>query len=230
MIKWRFQLCFLLVECLFVSSPASASAPVKWSGDGCVVDGMFFSITEVGKDARVYRIKPLGVDLTPYEGRKVRVTGMLRPGDSLDLKLPQGLEVLGDCGPRPRAAITPQLSWAYDSQAAERLARGDLEGALKRIDRAIELDGSVGAFFLTRSKIHVRRGTLAEAAQDADTALKKGCNHRYPDLEFAGGVFEKAGRRSDALAAFRKAAQLCDYPPDRARLEEKVRQLRREMR
>lgn len=220
----------LLALGLVTFDPAAASAPVKWSSDGCVIDGMLFSVKDAEAGGRAHRIHPVRIDLSRYEGKRVRVTGWLRPGDVLDLERSGGLRVLGACGHESRAAIAGEVAWAHNGEATERMASGDLTGALQHVERAIALDGSVSAFYLTRARLNDHRGRLAEAAQDAATALEKGADPRYPDLEFAGDLLERSGRRTEARAAFRKAVRICGYPPDRARLQERVAQLERSVR
>ena len=83
-----------LVMLVFVRSlpgSASASKPVTQTLEGCVIKGVFYSVekkvaTKTGPSIQVYRIeakKPdfSPYDLSPYEGKKIRVQGRLHPGD-----------------------------------------------------------------------------------------------------------------------------------------------------
>ena len=59
---------------------AHASRPVHKTITGCVVSGAF--ISDNGYTIRVrHAADRAPVDLTPYEGRKIRYTGSLLPGD-----------------------------------------------------------------------------------------------------------------------------------------------------
>ena len=79
-----------LLACLPAPQPAAASRPVHAVITGCVRGGVFVSeYTEFGTHVSpgCYRISLLvepgsPVDLQPFEGRRVSVTGELLPGDA----------------------------------------------------------------------------------------------------------------------------------------------------
>jgi tetratricopeptide (TPR) repeat protein len=220
--RTRFTSLSLLLLSMIVPTSSLASEPVAWASESCVLEGMLFSLHPSREGTKAYLMKP-NTDLQVYEGKKLRVRGTLFPGDRVDLKLPQGIEVLGECDSKSVLAIAPELAWAYEERAQERLGKDDLEGALRQIDRAIRSDGSRCSFHLTRAVIQDRRGLAAESAESAATAV--GCLDRYPDLDRAGDLLEKAGRREEAVGAYRKAASLCGYPPDKAKIEAKIGRL-----
>jgi len=86
----------------------AASAPVAKTATGCVLDGVF--VTSDG-----FRITVSRVDLTPYAGKKIRVTGDLYPGDTLIPNAP--IDVLGACSANEKLAMLPVLARVYRDQA-----------------------------------------------------------------------------------------------------------------
>lgn len=102
---------FLILLVLSLAFPlaASASRPVPRTLEGCVVNGTFFSVykgasTETGKRDIAYRIRVQNLDLSPYEGKKIRLQGRLSPGDRFTPD-PKTLKVLGPCDRASRNAI-----------------------------------------------------------------------------------------------------------------------------
>jgi hypothetical protein len=88
----------------------AASLPVPKTLTGCVIDGSFYSVDDEVSEATgkrssvVYRITVREMDLTPYEGKKIRVQGHLLPGDRFTPD-PSSLRVLGPCDKASRKAI-----------------------------------------------------------------------------------------------------------------------------
>jgi hypothetical protein len=107
---------FMLGAYLLLAASAQASGPVPVTLEGCVIKGVFFSLekeaTPAGAGSRVYRMevrKPephsgQKLDLSRYEGKKIRVQGRLLPGDVL-IPGPQVLKVLGECDQESWKAI-----------------------------------------------------------------------------------------------------------------------------
>ena len=90
--------------------PAPASQPVARTLEGCVINGTFFSVykgaaTETGPRTVVYHLRVQNLDLSPYEGKKIRLQGHLSPGDRFAPD-PKSLKVLGPCDRDSREAIT----------------------------------------------------------------------------------------------------------------------------
>ena len=99
----------LLVIALALPLPAPASRPVPRTLEGCVLNGTFFSVykgaaTETGPRTVVYRIRVQNLDLSPYEGKRIRLQGSLSPGDRFAPD-PKSLKVLGPCDLDSRDAI-----------------------------------------------------------------------------------------------------------------------------
>ena len=100
----------IMVICLGFPIPAPASRPVPRTLEGCVIHGIFFSVhkaaaTETGRRTVSYRIQVQNLDLSPYEGKKIRLQGYLSPGDRFNPD-PKSLQVLGPCDRNSRDAIT----------------------------------------------------------------------------------------------------------------------------
>lgn len=96
----------LLLGCVWVAS-SWASRPVERTVVGCVMNGNLYSIRQGGSaDAGpvAYLLRVEGLDLDPYEGRTVRVRGMLSPGDRFRAN-PRTLRVMGRCGEAQKRAI-----------------------------------------------------------------------------------------------------------------------------
>lgn len=100
----RVLVCVLL-SCVFslvtiISS--RASMPVPRVLTGCVIKGIFFSV-EDGAGKHAYSIRT-DLDLRTFEGKKIRASGKLSPGDRFKVH-PKDIEVLGECNPEWGPAI-----------------------------------------------------------------------------------------------------------------------------
>jgi hypothetical protein len=105
----------MLVFSLSLPVSAPASKPVAQTLEGCVLKGVFYSVekgaaAKTGPSIQVYRIEPIKkdfspYDLSPYEGKKIRMQGRLYPGDRF-IPDPQTLKVLGPCDRESKDAIT----------------------------------------------------------------------------------------------------------------------------
>lgn len=110
---------------MFVSA-AFASRPVAVEIIGCVKDGTIISeSTDFGThkiaDGYIIRLVQMDtpsdgtpqstpVDLSPYEGKKLRVRGYLLPGDRLGLSQ-NGYEVIGQCAANSADGTTGGKMW-----------------------------------------------------------------------------------------------------------------------
>lgn len=105
----------LMVLCLGLSVQTQASKPVSATLEGCVIKGVFFSVekgvaSKTGTRTRVYRMevqKPdwSTLDLSRYEGKKIRMQGRLHPGD-IFVPDPKSLKILGKCDRDSKIAIS----------------------------------------------------------------------------------------------------------------------------
>jgi tetratricopeptide (TPR) repeat protein len=234
MMKRRVSLC-IMVCLFFLANPLRvlASRPVDSFLTCCVMDGMLFSLnqSEFQADATpelkafFLRVKPSTVNLTPYEGKKIRVSGSLLPGDVFRPNI-KTVVILGPCDQKARLAVKQVLTKAYQTKAQEKAGQGDWTNAGHYIDKAIQLDPSDCSLFLTRAKFYQKQGKIREAVRDAQQAVQLGCD-RYPDLTFLAELLEKSGQKEAALAAYEQALAACQYQPDKERLRQNINRLKK---
>lgn len=100
---------------LLLASLAWASRPVTVNIIGCVKHGALIPeqtdfgthVSPGGHRIRVTAPDGDAVNLAPYEGRRIRVTGNLLPGDRF-ITNPEMIRVVGGCGARqPNRPMTP---------------------------------------------------------------------------------------------------------------------------
>ncbi len=97
----------LAMCCLAAPLPAPASKPVLKTLTGCVINGTLYTVYPGKPKYTVYRIKVKDLNLSPYEGKKIIVSGNLLPGDTFYPK-PETLKVLGPCDRKSQEAIGAQ--------------------------------------------------------------------------------------------------------------------------
>jgi tetratricopeptide (TPR) repeat protein len=224
--KTKFMtFCAISLFFLLIPVQAIGSRPVDKIIVGCVIDGMLF---DAGDSLPVKKVYLLTVDpalnLTRYEGKKIRVQGKLSPGDRFQPDLEKGIEVLGACDQETRAAIRKELPQAYSTRAQEMAENDDWQNAWKFINKAIKLDSSDCTLYLARAKFYTTQGKFAEAAADAQRAVQQGCD-RYPDWAFLAELLGKLGKKVAAIDAYAKAVEVCGYKPDRDKFLQKIEQL-----
>ena len=77
--------------------PVRASGPVPHTTTGCVRNGQFS--TQRGTTTYTYKVRVDGpnkpFDLTPYEGKRILISGNLLPGDYFYPTAP--VQILGKC-------------------------------------------------------------------------------------------------------------------------------------
>ena len=89
---------------------------------GCVIDGMLFDVGDALPVKKVYMITVVPpLNLTPYEGKKIRVPGKLTPGDRFQPDLEKGIEVLGACD-QDAGRSTPSTAPGLRDQGCRNLA------------------------------------------------------------------------------------------------------------
>ena len=211
--------------CLLIPVQALGSRPVHTIIVGCVIDGMLFDVGDSLPVKKVYMITVVPpLNLTPYEGKKIRLQGKLSPADRFNPDLEKGVEVLGACDQEVRAVIRKELPQAYSTRAEEMAENNDWSNAWKYINKAIKLNSSDCSLYLTRAKFYTTQGKFAEAVADAQRAVQHGCK-RYPDWAFLAALLEKVGKNPAAIEAYAKAVGVCGYKPDRDKFLQKIGQL-----
>ena len=104
--KWVFAAALCALSSAVPASPAVATQLTACVLDGIMVTSDGHPITLAG---------PRRVDLAPYAGKKIRVTGELHPGDVL---FPTAdLQVLGACSAAEKLAMLEVLARVYRAQA-----------------------------------------------------------------------------------------------------------------
>lgn len=90
--------------------------------------------------------------------------------------------------------------------ATESFARGELDEAQKQLDEALALDAKLPDAHLLRARILLERGEIASAQEALKIAISHGADNAAAD--YLGGVIaERYGRLSEALTAYRRAAE-----------------------
>ena len=109
----------LLMFSMVLSFPqlARASRPVPVTLEGCVIQGVFYAVEKGGLASGATQVNAIEIisrnesvpkmDLSPYEGKKIRLQGSLIPGDKLTPD-PKSLKVLGPCDQDSQAAIAEE--------------------------------------------------------------------------------------------------------------------------
>jgi hypothetical protein len=211
--------------CLLIPVQALGSRPVDTMIVGGVIDGMLFDVGDSLPVKKAYLITVVPpVNLTPYEGKKIRWRGKLTPGDRFQPNSAKGIEVLGTCDQETRAVIRQELPQAYRTRAEEMAEDNDWSRAWKYINKAIQLESSDCSLYLTRAKFYEKQGKLAEAVADAQSSVQHGCK-RYPDWAFLAALLETAGKNPAAIEAYAQAVGVCGYKPDRDKFLKKIEQL-----
>jgi tetratricopeptide (TPR) repeat protein len=224
--KKKFKIfCVISLFCLLIPVQALGSRPVDIIIVGCVIDGMLFDAGDSLPVKKVYMITVVpALNLTPYEGKMIRLRGKLTPGDRFHPDLEKGIAVLEACEQETLAVIRQELPQAYRTRAEEMAENHDWSNAWKYINKAIKLDSSDCSLYLTRAKFYTTQEKFAEAAVDAQRAVQHGCD-RYPDWALLAELLEKLGKKSAAIDAYVKAVGVCGYKPDRDKFLQKIEQL-----
>ncbi len=209
----RHLFLYLLLAIVFAAGAAEASKPVKRTLTGCVVDKVFYSV-----DGRAYPISlAQTVDLTPFEGQGVAITGLLYPGDRFE----------PDAGTKPvqKQKVCPDASLRLIKHETVVRFRVDAGYAADAGDftKAMDLIGKAMAFvtppecdtFTDRAHILAQKGDLAAAKKDlAVIRAKKQCyvaGKMNPLLlqDVAKAMMAK-GDKKGAVDALKLANAACD--------------------
>lgn len=208
-----------------------ASRPVEYLMTGCVMDGIMFSVPKgfvrvgspPGTGTEWLQVFPPAA-LAPYEGKKIRVRGLLSPGDVFQPDL-NSIKIIGKCDEKDRLPMRQEMAVAYGGLAESSATEGDWPNAWKYIDKALNLDESICSLYSVRAKFYQNEGKFAEAVKDAQQAVRLGCN-RYPELAFLAELLEQVGNKPAAIAAYEQAVAVCAYTPDKDRFLQRVNQLK----
>jgi hypothetical protein len=191
--------------------PLRASRAVEGSLTGCVIGGVFYSVY---RDVQAHRTAlPASIDLFPLEGRTVRLTGWILPGNSFK---PTGVpEVLqATCATNLVPAIRRDLVIAHRIKGQQAAKKGDYKDAYRLFGLALIIDPAECDTYVDRAYVHALRGDQAAAVADLSVLENEECsNPRQANhllLRDVGQVFEQRGWRDGALTIYRSALATCE--------------------
>lgn len=228
----------LVIFFLLMSFPiiVEATYPVQRTLTGCVADNTFYSVYLDKEGGRAWRITiSPPVDLKPYEGKAVRVTGWLSPGDRFSIKDNTSIELTGAaCDPRSRKAINSEYALNYRLQAGAAAKQGNFDEALSTIGKAFKIDNTDCDTYTDRAVIYCTKNDFNAAVKDMSVIKTKACANpkkaNFLLLEDLGKCLEQKGKRDEALDAYRLARDACVGRGSTAceqRLAEQVKRLGR---
>ena len=167
----------ILVVLMLFPVIAKATYPVQRTLTGCVIDNTFYSVYLDKDSSRAWRITLAPpMDLKPYEGKSVHITGWLSPGDRFSIKDKTAMQVTGDaCDARSRKAIAREHALNYRLQAGTAAKQGNFDEALTIIDKAFKIDGSDCDTFTDRATIYCMKNDFTAAAKDVSTIKTGAC-------------------------------------------------------
>lgn len=127
-------------------------------------------------------------------------------------------------------APTPSaVSFAKMEQALERMSKrrtGRLDDAARFFGAALGAEGHDAEMLLHAGRVEMLRGHDDEAVpvfRDIDASAATRADLRYLAALFVGGLHERSGRIDDAIASYRKAAEILPAQSARVALSEALR-------
>jgi hypothetical protein len=197
---------------------ARGSLPVERTLTGCVVGAAFYSVSlheATRTPVKAYRIrfdKP--VDVTPYEGKTISITGWLSPGDRFRLKDGAPPTVVRDtCNEEYRKVITTEFILGYVVEASKAARRNDFAEAFRLINKAIDLDRGRCGTYIERAYLSYARGDFASGAQDVQRVREGQCADpatlNFLTMKDIGKILVSHGKRPEALQVYRMALDSC---------------------
>ena len=204
----------LAVAVCLLTSTANASEPVKKTVTGCVAKGAFYLVN----GGRAYQFSIDKLDLAPFEGKSITVTGSLLPGDRFILD--DGTKPAVAAETCPTATLRPiKRNEQIDLRlAADRAATaGDLDKAVELANQAVAVIAPPDCdTFVDRATILVKKGDLPAAKADLAAVKAKKCyveksiRMNFLLLEDLGKAFVAKGEKKSAITAFELGLASCD--------------------
>ena len=206
-----------MIFCVLMISPciAEASVPVESTLTGCVEDGVFYSISLDKDSAKAYKVPfTHPVDLKPYEGKPVRVSGWLSPGSKFTMHDKTAIQVTGDaCDAISRKAIRRQHAVNYRVEADKAARKENFDKALTLMDKAFEIYPGDCDNYSDRAEIYCMKNDFGAVARDMSAIKTGACSNaakaNYLLLEDVAKCLERKGKRKEALDAYRLAYDGC---------------------
>lgn len=199
---------------LAFAGTSAASKPIKKTSSGCVAKGTFYAVD----DGYAYRYDVIDVDLTPYEGKTIKMVGWLSPGDRFAL------------ADNARVEIVAKTCSAQMTRPIKRVEVMDLRVAArqtataKQYEKALELANQAVALlapadcdtFVDRATILAEKGDLDPARADLATVkAKKACfvgkraSLNFLLLQDLATALVAAGDKKSAVTALELARAAC---------------------
>jgi hypothetical protein len=203
----------VVLTLLALGSVAHASKPVKKTLTGCVVDGKFYSI-----DGVAYPIAtPAKLDLTPFEGKSLALTGLLYPGDRFEPESGSVPDVKGACPAASVRMIQRDKVLRFRVEATKAAKAGDFDAAVAAIGQAMALVAPPDCDTVTdRAHVFALKGDTAAAAKDVAAirgrrcVVDKGKRMNPLLLTELGIALTDKGDKKTALDALQLALAACD--------------------
>lgn len=206
-----------------------SSGPVARTLSGCVVDGRFFSISS--KDGPAYSIsmsRPLG----DFEGKAIRVTGNLYPGDRFEPHEKSAIEVTAPtCDDASRKLIVREKVVRLRVDATYAWKEKRFDDAQELLERAFALDPAPDCdSFTDRATFFATKGDVAAATKDLEVLRAGRCGNAKKMnpllLQDLGAALLERGEQSLARDALTVALKACDGDWCRGDIEKQLAALK----
>ena len=213
--------------------------PVTFTG--CVVDKALFvfkttfgSIAVEAKDSGydVYHAEPVRnnkepFDLSPYEGKKIQLTGKNMTSQYFGIDyftvVPKSVKVIGKCSMKESKLLSNNVSGYYRQKADGYKKEKNWQMALDYLNKAIEIHLWHCIAYWERHDIHMNLSKKKEAVDDVYLFDK--CEGGCANLEQLGDNLRKTSDRELALYAYQRALDLCITGEKKEQLLKKIKSL-----
>ena len=213
-----FAVILWVVVVLLFPGDCHGSRPVPRVLTGCVVEGQFYSVSLREPDmtpVHAYRIRIVGsLDLSPYEGKTITLTGMLSPGDRFNLKPGTEPLVLGAvCSPSYLKVITRGFIFDYVVAAHKEAEKKKFGAALTLIDKAFAIDPGDCQTYIDRAYVYYLAGDFEAGRRDVRTVTTRSCANtgrlNFLIMEDVGKILRSHGKRDEALELYEASLAAC---------------------
>jgi hypothetical protein len=199
---------------VFAAAPARASKPIEKALVGCVLDGKFYSI-----DGRAYPISTsAALDLKPYEGKGVSITGWLSPGDRFDVD--EGVKPVvrqAKCPDSSVRLVKREKVIRLRADADYAMNAGDFDKAVALVEQAVAMVAPADCdTYVDRAHVYTRKGDLETARKDVAVVkagkciIDKGKRMNPLLLQDLGNALRDKGDKPTAITVFQLGLGACD--------------------
>jgi regulator of sirC expression with transglutaminase-like and TPR domain len=156
---------------------------------------------------------PASIELFPLEGRTVRMTGWILPGNNFKPKGDSEV-VQSTCAAHLVPAIRRDIVIDHRIRGQQAARMRDYKEAYRLFGLAVILDPADCDTYVDRAYVHASRGDRASADTDLAVLEKSECSNPHQAnhllLQDVGKVFEQQGWRDGALTIYRTALAVCE--------------------